>query len=100
MFRICSSLDSVNIFLSYITGLHAYIISFARKTQPLVDVAGQQRADEQEFEALWAEGKVPGWEDVSRSKSNGDHPAEGEGIWCSACAYFKSRALSFWLMIR
>lgn len=34
---------------------------------------------EAEFEKLWSQGQLSGWEDAS--KENG----EGEGIWCAAC---------------
>ncbi|EJD01568.1 uncharacterized protein FOMMEDRAFT_126603 [Fomitiporia mediterranea MF3/22] len=70
---------------SYITGLHSYLLSFAKKSQPLVDVTGQQRVAEAEFESLWADRKVEGWEDPSDSKLNGVKTEEGEGVWCSAC---------------
>ncbi|OCB84850.1 hypothetical protein A7U60_g8071 [Sanghuangporus baumii] len=68
----------------YITGLYSYLLSFAKKTQPLVNVDGQQRTWESEFSSLWIDGKLPGWENPSSGKPNGAHNGE-EGIWCSAC---------------
>lgn len=69
---------------SYVTALHSYLLSFAKKTQPLVDVPGQQSVAEIEFETLWSEGKVTGWAKLSSGKVNGAS-GEADGIWCSAC---------------
>lgn len=69
----------------YITALHAYISSFSRKTQPLVDVGAQQKEAGAEFENLWREKKLPGWTDSEDKKQGVDGKAEGEGVWCSAC---------------
>ncbi|PAV21261.1 rna splicing factor prp9 [Pyrrhoderma noxium] len=68
---------------NYINALHAYLLSFTKKTQPLVDISSQQRAAEAEFDVLWSEGNVTGWSDVNKDKQNGVNDAEG--IWCSAC---------------
>lgn len=75
--------------LRYITALHSYVLSFTKKTQPLVDIAAQQKDANSEFEDLWNEKKLPGWTDNVQNQS-GDVKAEGEGIWCGAC-----RSLNF-----
>ncbi|KAI5119507.1 hypothetical protein M0805_002443 [Coniferiporia weirii] len=70
---------------TYITALHSYILSFSKKTQPLVDVATQQKLAELEFDSLWMDKKIPGWSDPEGTKANGAGNGEGEGIWCSTC---------------
>jgi splicing factor 3A subunit 3 len=82
-------LQSIDAFGSYIKALHNYLLEFTKRTQPLVDVDAHQKAAESDFDSKWAEGAVPGWEDVASSAApvaNG-----GTGIWCSAC--MSSRAL-------
>jgi hypothetical protein len=75
--------------LSYITALHAYLLSFIERTRPLTDLAPFDEQAELEFESKWQEGKVEGWEPESEGPAaNGG--AEGssgssEGIWCAAC---------------
>lgn len=69
---------------SYIIALHAYVLSFTKKTQPLVDVASQQKQAEEQFDLLWSKGEIAGWAD----QENIEMVAKGEGIWCSACEYF------------
>ncbi|CAG7848852.1 Splicing factor 3A subunit 3 AltName: Full=Protein noisette [Serendipita indica DSM 11827] len=64
---------------NYLSGLYTYLLSFSKRTQPLVDVESLQRRSEEEFASLWEEGKVPGWESKPQAQST-----EGE-IWCAAC---------------
>lgn len=70
----------------YIKALHAYLLSFVKRTQPLVDVESQQQRAEAEFNEKWEAGEVDGWEESSSDKTqlNGNGSA---GIWCSACTY-------------
>ncbi|CAL1701188.1 unnamed protein product [Somion occarium] len=71
----------------YITALHAYLMSFTRRAQPLVDVESQQREAETIFSKQWEAGEIEGWNDIKQEK-----PTEnGESIWCAACqkAYSK-----------
>jgi hypothetical protein len=70
----------------YIKTLHSYLWSFAKKTQPLVDIESQQRDAETEFDRIWEAGEVEGWEEISSGKvqTNGNGTS---GIWCSACKY-------------
>jgi splicing factor 3A subunit 3 len=70
---------------SYLRSLYTYILSFVKRTQPLVDIDAQQQAAEEEFEKNWAEKEIAGWEDVNIDKpqSNGSET----GIWCPACAF-------------
>ncbi|KAF7964977.1 hypothetical protein HWV62_23040 [Athelia sp. TMB] len=67
----------------YIKNLHTYLLSFSKRTQPLVDVDAQQRHAEVDFEAKWEAGEISGWETAKPKVqvSNG----EAGGIWCAAC---------------
>lgn len=67
------------------TALHSYLVSFMKRAQPLVDFELQRTEAEAEFEKLWEEGKIEGWEDSvgPKPKPSGNT----EGIWCSACKY-------------
>jgi splicing factor 3A subunit 3 len=66
-------------FCSYLSGLFTYLLSFSKRTQPLVDIDALQMEAEKEFDDLWEQGQVPGWEITIKSD------ASGEGIWCAAC---------------
>ncbi|KAG9002045.1 hypothetical protein FRB94_004137 [Tulasnella sp. JGI-2019a] len=66
---------------SYVTSLYAYLLSFTKRTQPLVDVDTQQREAETEFEKLWSQGQITGWGDAPLPEANG---ADG-GVYCTAC---------------
>jgi splicing factor 3A subunit 3 len=65
----------------YLAGLYNYLLSFSKRTQPLTDINALQKKAEEEFDQLWEEGKVLGWE---VTKSTGPI----EGIWCPACTLF------------
>ncbi|KAF8165493.1 hypothetical protein B0H34DRAFT_241401 [Crassisporium funariophilum] len=71
-------------FETYIRNLHAYLLSFTKKTQPLVDVETRQRESSNDFDRKWEAHEIPGWEDPSDSKvqANGNGSS---GIWCGAC---------------
>lgn len=69
----------------YLKNLHTYLLSFAKKTMPLVDIDAQQREAEEDFEKKWDEGQITGWdENAPKAHANGQ---DGSGIWCSACKY-------------
>lgn len=71
---------------SYIQNLHSYLLSFAKRTSPLVDIQTQQQEVEAEFDKSWEAGEVPGWEESKpKAQLNGNGTA---GIWCAACTYF------------
>jgi hypothetical protein len=75
----------------YIKSFHDYLLSFVKKTRPLVDIESQQRAAETEFNQMWEAEDVKGWEETSSGKSQANGTG---GIWCSACKYrpvFKNR---------
>ena len=72
----------------YIVALQAYLLSFVKKTQPLVDVVGQQTQAESEFDVLWSEGKLDGWEDSQNDPNQTDAGENSGGIWCAACMFF------------
>lgn len=61
--------------------------SFLRRTQPLSDIDRQQKDTEAEFNELWEQNKIEGWEST---KQNGKAES-GEGIWCSACQKLYSK---------
>ncbi|THH12237.1 hypothetical protein EW145_g128 [Phellinidium pouzarii] len=70
---------------NYITALYSYILSFSKKTQPLVDLSTQQKLAELEFDSLWTDGKIPGWSDPQSEDARASGNVEGKGIWCNAC---------------
>jgi len=65
---------------SYLLALHTYLLSFTKRTQPLQDTEQIQKESEAEFDSLWEENKIEGW-DFAKEKPK----EEGDGIWCSAC---------------
>lgn len=67
----------------YIKSLHAYLLSFTKRAQPLVDIETQQRDAEEVFNRQWEAGQVEGWEETRQNKPAAE--GEGEGIWCAAC---------------
>lgn len=67
---------------SYIKNLHAYLLSFTKKAQPLLDADSRQLKAAIEFEQKWD--SYEGWEDSSESKPQANGTDAG-GIWCSAC---------------
>ncbi|KAF8897746.1 hypothetical protein BD779DRAFT_1432102 [Infundibulicybe gibba] len=69
---------------TYITNLHGYLLSFAKRTRPLVDIDSQQKEADEEFNQKWEAQEISGWDEIaSKSKAtNGDAEL---GIWCSAC---------------
>ncbi|KAK7060445.1 Pre-mRNA-splicing factor sap61 [Paramarasmius palmivorus] len=79
-------------FETYIRGLHAYLLSFVKRTQPLLDVETLQNEAKVEFEKQWEAGEFKDWEDGSDKKSQGDSSA---GIWCSACQKHYSKQTVF-----
>jgi len=68
----------------YIKTLHSYLLSFAKRTQPLVDVDAQHQKAEAEFNEKWDAGGIPGWEESTNSKTQTNSNST-TGIWCSAC---------------
>ncbi|KAF8238901.1 RNA splicing factor PRP9 [Tricholoma matsutake] len=67
----------------YLQNLYAYLLSFAKRTMPLVDVQAQQQEAEVEFNQKWEAGQVPGWEESKpKAQINGNGTA---GIWCAVC---------------
>ncbi|RPD67005.1 RNA splicing factor PRP9 [Lentinus tigrinus ALCF2SS1-7] len=72
----------------YIRALHAYLVSFMKRSQPLVDVESQQREAEVQFEKYWESEGAEEWQDVKQTKA----PENGEaGIWCAACQKMYSK---------
>ncbi|KAF9006533.1 hypothetical protein BDQ17DRAFT_1389338 [Cyathus striatus] len=72
-------------FEKYIKDLHTYLLSFVKRTQPLVDTDSRQKEAVDEFEKKWEAKEILGWEEEAGPKgaqANGDISA---GIWCAAC---------------
>lgn len=88
MFSGLSDADAPN---RYIKNLHTYLLSFSKRTQPLVDIDAQQRVAETDFETEWEAGSIAGWEEAKpkTQAANG----EGGGIWCAACKWVQRRKL-------
>ncbi|KAI9056528.1 RNA splicing factor PRP9 [Trametes sanguinea] len=74
----------------YIRALHAYLMSFMKRTQPLVDIEGQQREAEQEFNKYWESAESEEWEDPRQAKAQENGNSEA-GIWCAACQKMYSK---------
>ncbi|KAF9534755.1 hypothetical protein CPB83DRAFT_802949 [Crepidotus variabilis] len=70
-------------FENYIKSLHAYLLSFTKKTQPLVDVETRQTEAMNDFDKRWQAQDISGWEEPSEPKPQGD--GEASSIWCGAC---------------
>jgi splicing factor 3A subunit 3 len=75
----------------YIGVLHAYLTSFVRRTQPLLDIESKQTATIEEFDKKWEADELDGWTDGGQ-KAQVD--GSGEGIWCTACKYSPSSSHS------
>ncbi|CAK5275474.1 unnamed protein product [Mycena citricolor] len=70
-------------FETYIKNLHTYLLSFSKRTMPLVDMESQQLDATKLFEEKWAAGEIRGWEEnAPKATVNGQETA---GIWCPAC---------------
>ena len=50
----------------YLRSLRDYLLGFLQRTQPLQDSAAQVAKADEQFEADWAAGAVPGWADAGR----------------------------------
>ncbi|KAI0720278.1 RNA splicing factor PRP9 [Cerioporus squamosus] len=74
----------------YIRALHAYLVSFMKRSQPLVDVESQQRAAEEQFEKYWESEGAEEWQDARQPKAPGNENGEA-GIWCAACQKMYSK---------
>ncbi|EJF56615.1 RNA splicing factor PRP9 [Dichomitus squalens LYAD-421 SS1] len=76
----------------YIRALHAYLLSFMKRSQPLIDIESQQREAEQQFNQAWEElGLAEEWEDSKQAKAATGENGESIGIWCTACQKMYSK---------
>ena len=57
----------------YLTALLDYLRGFHQRTQPLQSLAKQLARLEQEFDAQWDDGTVPGWTAVEQVSPSPDH---------------------------
>lgn len=81
-----SRIDTV--FHSYLQGLHAYVLSFTKRTRPLNEVDKEQLAAEVEFASMWDAGQVTDWQDTKKQNGTNGGSTESSGIWCDACECF------------
>ncbi|KAI6047495.1 hypothetical protein EDC04DRAFT_627444 [Pisolithus marmoratus] len=70
---------------SYIRTLHDYLLSFTKKTQPLVDVDSKHQEQASEFQKKWEAGEFSEDWDSHLSAKRAVDAAENDNIWCSAC---------------
>ncbi|KAF8341265.1 uncharacterized protein EI90DRAFT_3033292 [Cantharellus anzutake] len=70
----------------YLFSLHSYLLSFTKRTKPLLDVDREQADAEEEFEKLWQQGQITGWGDDTSGPEG-----QGEGVRCSACQKMYSK---------
>lgn len=74
-------------YFQYVGDLAAYLESFIKRVKPLEPLEKLFNGYDEEFEKLWQESKVPGWEDESTTEASFVPKTEGtgEGIWCTDC---------------
>jgi splicing factor 3A subunit 3 len=70
-------------YFQYLKALQDYLDSFMRRTKPLENLDKLFASFDKEFEELWSQDQIPGWEKNAPVSKNGE--AQGEGIWCAAC---------------
>ncbi|EJD53565.1 RNA splicing factor PRP9 [Auricularia subglabra TFB-10046 SS5] len=70
---------------SYLRDLHAYLLSFTRRTRPLTDVDKEQLVAEAEFTTLWDAGQCGDWQKFPTADSTNPNGEGQGGIWCAAC---------------
>lgn len=71
----------------YIKNLHTYLLSFMKRTLPLVDVDTLMADATSEFETQWEDGKVAGWVDATVAKPAANGHGAAAGIWCASCKF-------------
>ncbi|KAF1585573.1 UNVERIFIED_CONTAM: Splicing factor 3A subunit 3, partial [Eudyptes robustus] len=64
----------------YLAKLLEYILDFISRAKPLTDVAGIRKRAEKEFEILWAEGKLEGWNKEKPALANPGVPLDLDGF--------------------
>lgn len=64
--KIPSTQKTTKSYREYIASLHAYLLSFLERTQPLLDLEKIFSKVEVSFEERWQKGRVEGWEDKGR----------------------------------
>jgi splicing factor 3A subunit 3 len=70
-------------YFQYLKALQDYLDSFMRRTKPLENLDKLFASFDKEFEELWSQDQIPGWEKNAPMSKNGE--AQGVGIWCAAC---------------
>ncbi|ODH52880.1 hypothetical protein GX48_01074 [Paracoccidioides brasiliensis] len=74
-------------YFQYVGDLAAYLESFIKRVKPLEPLDKLFNGYDGEFEKLWRENKVPGWEEETTAETISGPKTEGtgEGIWCPDC---------------
>lgn len=67
-------------YLTYVTTLYNYLVSFFDRALPLIDIQDKLRQEEDNFASAWEAGQVGDWKGESSTTAN-----NGEGIWCPFC---------------
>jgi splicing factor 3A subunit 3 len=65
--------------------LHDYLLSFVKRTQPLVDIQTKHQEAEVEFYQKWDDGDFVDWDENKSAKRLANADGAGQGMWCSAC---------------
>ena len=75
-------------YFRYVGAIASYLESFKRRTAPLEDVDTLLKAFDDEFETLWLEEEIPGWEGEREQEQKSQAPVDDidDDLYCSACA--------------
>ncbi|EOO00963.1 putative splicing factor 3a subunit 3 protein [Phaeoacremonium minimum UCRPA7] len=75
-------------YFKYVGELADYLESFMRRTRPLENVDKVLESFDKEFDAVWQDNKLPGWEnEATAPKTNGASRdlSTADAVWCEAC---------------
>jgi hypothetical protein len=71
-------------YFNYVGDLAGYLESFIKRVKPLEPLDVLFGEFDEEFENLWQENRVPGW-DAEADPKGPKTEGKGEGIWCPDC---------------
>lgn len=95
-FKLSPQLKSQPDYATYLTDLLAYLSNFYERVLPLGDLDAVLEAADAAFARRWDAGEVPGWAQQADGAAEEGSKAEGEGIWCAACASTFSCCVLSW----
>lgn len=75
-------LNHVDEYMSYLKNLLDYLVSFYRRTQPLVDLDDVFQEASVNFEKQWKDGKIAGW---NAPENNNQIEATQSNLYCAPC---------------